>query len=119
MTKKQIDVPFNGNGDQVDYPCWIYNRTPEGVTRPTPGPTMPNFEFEDTLTFESYGKGRSSVTFYMKRESTGKGVTMFISDFTDALPKMVNGKITGKFTFCKKGQSYGCKLLTSDGKATT
>ena len=112
--KKPIEVPFDKDGNQVDYPTWSYNRTPEGgYLPPTPGPTLPNFEFEDTLTFDSYGKGRSSVTFYLTRKSTGKGVTMFISDFTEIVGKMVNGEITGKFTFAKRGQNYGCRLVES------
>jgi len=57
-----------------------------------------------------YGRGRSAVGFEMVR-SNGKTVNMFVSDFHIVIPHMVNGKVTGRFTFIKKGQNYGCKLL--------
>lgn len=123
--KKGIyDIPFDKDGNQQDYPmCWYVptgemKKYPNSamsdreypVTRPEGPNWVTNFEFEDTLELVSYGRGRSSVTFTLKR-SDGTTVSMFVSDFFDAAFKMKEGKITGRFTFIKKGQNYGCKLV--------
>ena len=101
MSKGNYKIPFDRNGNQMDYEGY-------GV-----GEMKDNFEFFDTLTFQSYGRGRSSVTFTMKRASTNTTVSMFVSDFADIVGKMNHGHITGTFTFTKKGQNYGCKAVMS------
>lgn len=117
-------IPFDKDGNQQDYPQAWYVPTGEmrkykdwqNIERETPetkaaGPDwVTNYEFEDTLELVSYGRGRSSVTFTLKR-TDGKTISMFVSDFFDAAHKMNNGKITGRFTFVKKGQNYGCKMV--------
>jgi hypothetical protein len=97
MKKGEYDIPFDKNGNQLDYE--LCNTT-----------MIPNFVFEDELTLKTYGRGRSSVTFTLTR-TDGKTVSMFVSDFTEMVNHMVKGKIKGKFTFVKKGQNYGCKLI--------
>lgn len=123
--KKGIyDIPFDKDGNQQDWPQSWY--VPTGETTKgkdwhgrdydysitvEEGPNWkPNFEFEDTLELVSYGRGRSSVTFTLKR-TDGTTVSMFVSDFFESAFKMKEGKITGHFTFIKKGQNYGCKLV--------
>lgn len=102
MSKKTGDyqIPFQ-DGNQIDYE--IYWGKPFEM--------VDNFVFEDTLTYTNYGKGRSAITFYFTRESNGKEVTMFASNLSEVIPRFVNGKLTGQFTFCKKGQNYGCRML--------
>ena len=102
-------IPFDKNGNQQDYPKSWY----EGVypNNKRIGPNfVENFEFNDTLTYRMYGKGRSAIGFEMVR-GNGTTVNMFVSDFHVAIPHMVSGRIKGRFTFIKKGQNYGCKLL--------
>lgn len=103
MKKKTGDylIPFDKFGNQLDYE----DHYPHGLE------LVPNFEFEDTLTFKTYGRGRSSVTFTFIRKSNGKTVSFFVSDMCDAIPCMTNGAITAKFTFIKKGSNFGCKLV--------
>lgn len=100
MSKSNYQIPFDKHGNQMDYEGW----RDEFEMRD-------NFQFSDELVFEKYGRGRSSVTFTMRRKSNGKTVSFFVSDFTDIVPKMVSGRIAGEFTFVKKGQNYGCKLV--------
>lgn len=70
-----------------------------------------NSVFEDTLTFVDYCRGRSAAYFEMQR-TNGQLVTVFMSDFAKTIvPHMVNGVVTGKFTFVKQGQNYGCKRV--------
>lgn len=99
MSKAIYQIPFDKHGNQLDYEAWDVAEM------------LDNFKFNDELAFICYGRGRSSVTFTMQRKSTGRTVSMFVSDFSDAIPMMVNGRISGDFTFVKKGQNYGCKLI--------
>lgn len=111
MAKGDYKIPFS-DGNQLDYPNCTYGPYVSGVgCKSFPCEMVDNFEFEDTLKFESYGKGRSSVTFNMRRQSNGKKVTMFLSDFAEIVPFMVGGCLYGLFTFTKRGQNYGCKRI--------
>jgi len=103
MSKKgDYPIPFDKHGNQLDY------HEPKGWQ---PSILKDNFTFDDTLTLDKYGRGRSSVTFTMRRRC-GKTVSVFVSDFFDmaAHPKFAAGKISGTFTFTKRGQNYGCKM---------
>lgn len=105
VMKKSYKIPFDPKGDLHEYP----------VEYPAPHNKgnsiwVDNYEFEDTLSLEGWGRGRSSVTFQMKRLRGGV-VSVFVSDFFDMALNMVNGSIQARFTFCKKGQNYGCKLV--------
>lgn len=98
MAKGNYEIPFDEAGNQLDYPAY---RTVHWQA---------NHSFEDTLTYQHYGRGRSAVTFVFTR-ADGRKVTMFVSDLDDIVRHMVNGKITGQFTFIKRGQNYGCQLV--------
>lgn len=125
MTKKNgnYPIPFDKDGNQQDYPQSWYVATGErakyrgseetyAVTR-SEGPNWKdNYEFEDVLTPVSVGRGRSSVTFTMKRRD-GTTVSVFVSDYFEMSQHMQQGVVAGRFTFCKKGQNYGCKLIKS------
>jgi hypothetical protein len=69
-----------------------------------------NHIINDTLTYKSYHKWGVTVGFKLER-SDGRTVNVFISDFDKMIPKLVDGKITGLFTFTKKGTRYGCRFL--------
>lgn len=98
-------IPFR-DGNQMEYE---FNYYKDGkLNSPI---LVDNFEFEDELEFIDYGRGRSSVTFTFERLSNAKTVSMFVSDFSGAIPHMINGKLKGKFTFVKKGQNYGCRMI--------
>ena len=95
-------IPFDKDGNQMAYA----EEWRDGFK------FLDNAEFDDTLTLVTYGRGRSSATFTMRCKSTGKTVSVFVSDFT-AMAQHADfkaGQITGRFTFTKKGQNYGCKL---------
>lgn len=96
--KGQYDIPFDEDGNQMDY---YYGWK---------GTLRDNFEFEDTLKLVGYSKGRSSVGFTFER-SDGTTVNFFLSDFFAIAHKLVDGRITGRFTFVKKGQNYGCRMI--------
>jgi len=97
--KKTYQIPFDKDGNQLSYEGY-------GAMQ-----YLDNFEFVDTLEYVSYRTGRSAIGFTFRRASSGTLVNIFITDMDKMLLKMVEGKITGKFTFCKRGANYGCKLL--------
>ena len=68
-----------------------------------------NFEWSDTLEYECFGRGTSAAHLYFKSTITGKSYQMFLKDFEDIVKLLVDGKVTGKWTFCKRGQNYGIK----------
>jgi len=38
----------------------------------------------------------------------GSCASVFVHDFFDMVERMEKGKISGRFTFTKHGQNYGC-----------
>lgn len=70
-----------------------------------------NWEWEDTLTYSGYSRGVSSCVIGFKSEALNQYVNMFMTDFNYVVNKLEKGQLKGKFTFCKRGQNYGVKLL--------
>jgi hypothetical protein len=101
MSKKlgNYEIPFDDEGNQLTYEWW-YTKA-----------KTPNFIFEDTLEYKSYSKGRSAVEFKFERESSGKSVSFSISQAEALFPLMVKGKVSGRFSFVKRGQNYSCMYL--------
>lgn len=124
--KKELFVPFDRYGNLLDYSysgiteeekemCkrdgkiehfWGRDNTLKEVF-------VPNFEFEDTLIFKHFSRGCSSVKAHFESETTEKKYEMFISDLEDVIRDnhLSNCRISGRFTFVKKGQNYGIMLL--------
>lgn len=100
MVKKVGDykVPFDADGNQLDYHYYSTHSL------------VDNFVFEDTLTYKDFQRGRSSAQFSFTR-SNGKSVIVFMKDMDIFIPRIVNGQITGTFTFVKRGQNYGVTIL--------
>lgn len=73
----------------------------------------PNFVFNDTLMFERFSRGCSSVKAHFISNITNKKYEMFITDLQDAIlaNRFNNQQIVGKFTFTQRGQNYGVKLV--------
>lgn len=72
-----------------------------------------NYEFIDTLTYAGYNRGRSSINFMFVGTDDMK-YTMFVSELNKIIWKMINCKISGKWTFMKKGQNYGITAIEED-----
>lgn len=97
------DIPFDGRGNQLHYfESW------------NGGHWVPNTTFKDTLTIDTMARGRSAAYFIFERKN-GSSVVVFLRDAIDMMKHMQNGKVTGTFTFCKRGQNYGCKLVDPNG----
>jgi len=95
-------IPFDKNGNLLDYAeSWLVAQM------------IDNFQFEDTLQYDGYSRGRSSAKICFKSATTGKKYEMFLTDFDDLMNCRGFDKntITGTWTFCKRGQNYGIKLV--------
>ena len=76
-------------------------------------PTHKNFIFKDTLKFEGFSRGRSSVTAEFTNEDRTLSSSMFLSNVSDVI--LLGGcdltNLSGYFCMCKKGSNYGLKYL--------
>lgn len=67
-------------------------------------------EFEETMTFKYYTKGRSSLRFILE-DSKGAIWSMMAQSIDSFVQRSVNGVLTGKWIMCKRGQNYGLLLI--------
>ena len=109
-TKKITDfeVQFEGNGDLS-----VFNYSSYSIG----GKTEPNKIFSDTLEYVGYfgsTGGNSHIKF--KSINSGRKYHMFMSDFDDVLQakRFINNQMVGLFTFCKKSNSQGMRLIFED-----
>ena len=121
---KKLYVPFDKDGNLLSYSWYGITegeKENERVERYRGDGSLmevflPNFEFEDTLLFGYFSRGRSSIKAHFVGLHTGKRYEMFISDLEDVIKahRLTGSEIKGKFTFIKKGQNYGVKLLIGE-----
>jgi hypothetical protein len=98
--KKILKVPFDKNGNQEHYPNeWGGHKEYKD-----------NYEFFSTLTFSHFSRGRSAAYAHFIATS-GMKCTMFLKDFEESVPYIKNGALTGTFTFVKRGQNFGVKIV--------
>lgn len=95
--KTDFKVPFNSHGDQLAYPKYASLE-------------VQNFEFEDTLTWAGFERGQSAARLLFRR-SNGNLVRMFLGEFDKVAPLLRDGKLTGTFTFCKRGTNFGTRMI--------
>lgn len=109
MKLGKYQIPFDANGNQQHYPePWYVGQYPNHQ-RVEPN-WQDNHKFSDVLTFDGYSRGRSAAYFGFLR-ADGRSVTVFLKEFEGIVPHMVNGKVSGTFSFIKRGQNYGCVLV--------
>lgn len=70
-----------------------------------------NFEWEDELEYSGFGRGTSAAHLYFRSTKTHKEYQMFLTDFNDIVELLVKGKLSGTFTYCKRGMNYGVKFI--------
>lgn len=86
--------------------CGIYNKPV------TEFEVVENYEFDDTLTFDGFYTGNSTFGGYFSGTHIKKA-SVWASQMPEFINKMEYGKITGRFTFEKRGQSTGLVLVSS------
>ena len=113
MSKRKYQIPFDPKtGDQQHYPEPVFEHPPAGEVRAIRlDPVWRDNEvFADTLTFDGFARGRSAA-YGLFRRADGTGCTVFLADLEAIVPHLAGGKISGQFTFCKRGMNYGTKLV--------
>lgn len=79
-----------------------------------------NFEFEADLTVHAFWRGCSSAVMILvpakdadktQDNTTDLHYQVFMSDCTEVIQYMVNGRVKGIWTFVKKGANFGIKLV--------
>jgi hypothetical protein len=97
-------IPFSDRG-QLQYANSYVEKFTDGFR------WVDNHEFDATLTFEGYYRGRSAGGFRFKDNLYT--YYMFMTDIDDLLKTKVidKGVVSGKWTFVKRGMNYGIKLV--------
>ena len=70
-----------------------------------------NYEFTTTLTYYGYCRGCSACNIMFRSPDFKQTLYMFMTDFDEVVDRLINGKLSGTFTFCKRGMNYGIKMV--------
>lgn len=97
--KGEYKIPFDAAGNQLTYDDGLVARWKD------------NFNFVDTLVLEGMERGRSAANFTFYRQSTGTRVVVFMKDMLTMFRHARDGRVSGTFTFCKRGSNYGCQFV--------
>ena len=101
--KKTIQVPFDTKGNQMHHPNDSFDFKEY----------RDNYEFFTTLTFMHFCRG-CSAAYAVFVSVSGMRCSVFLKDFEEIIPYLKSGSITGNFTFVKRGQNFGVKLVNTD-----
>jgi hypothetical protein len=77
-----------------------------------------NYVFSEVLGIDFITTTRSSAIVHLVSVITENRYTMFVTEFNELLraKKFKNGCINGSFTFVKRGNSFGIRLLSDEEK---
>jgi hypothetical protein len=117
--KEPLQIPFDVNGNQQHFPehIWIPPSSGNGNYIAVAPTFKDNYEWDGVLRIDDYSRGRSAAYFNLVGDYEKREYTMFMSDLYVALKNVgctpgLNGPVMeGRWTFCKKGQNYGVKLV--------
>lgn len=95
--------PVDANGNMLGYDRYGSKRTGEKDI----------VEFEETMTFQHYTQGRSSLRFILK-DSKGGEWSMMAQCIDYFVKHSINGVLSGKWIMCKRGQNYGLLIIEGE-----
>lgn len=132
---KAFKVPFDGHGNQLHYQndigkppehlalAWkeedhdlratLIRERDDWYEKARQRTWRDNYIFTATMTVVSMSRGRSAAYFHLIDER-GKQYTMFMTDMVDMVKRarmITQGVVTGRWTFQKRGNNYGVKLV--------
>lgn len=90
----KFKVPHDAGGNQITY---AYSWQNTELKEP--------YEFEATLVYNGYSRGRSALNIEWMDINTNKTYQSGMTLLSDALLKYQKSEITGKFSFKKQGTS--------------
>lgn len=107
MEKKKLKIPFKDGK-----PCkWIKDDHDE---------ERDNYEFDEYLEIHGFLRGCSSAVMILRpvadhdkefNYSSSVYYQAFLSDSDDIVRNMICGMINGRWTFVKRGENFGIKLV--------
>lgn len=107
MAKKQLKIPFKDGR-----PCkWVKDVHDE---------ERDNYEFDECLEIYGFVRGRSSAVMILRpADDHGKDFNyvnsiyyqVFLTDSKEIIQHMIHEVIYGKWTFVKRGENFGIKLV--------
>ena len=97
--------PVDENGNMLEYNGYLY-----GATKYSEKDIV---EFEETMTFQYFTKGRSSLRFILV-DSQGREWSMMAQCIDSFVQRSVNGVLTGKWIMCKRGSNYGLLIVKGE-----
>ena len=107
IKKVSYQIPFDAKGNMCKY-----SHDSRIVEWRDPEP------FEDILYFTCFERGRSAAHALFEAEKGqhhGDTFQVFLTDLEEMMPHLKpdgrTATICGRFTFCKRGQNYGVKLV--------
>lgn len=116
---EQWKVPFDRQGNQLEFGGYKGGEWWVGADHVE---MRDNEEFQDTLVYEGYRRGRSAAFFLWRRFQAQTTVTMFMSELDRLLRegKLQPGvgnlgcTVTGRWHFTKRGANYSVSLLEKE-----
>lgn len=113
-TKKgQYKIPFHPeHGGVMHWPERLMRKGEDGKYHEVDLDWRDNYEFKAILVYQGYRRGRSAAYFLFKEAETEAVHSMFMSDFDDIARSMINGHVLETWTFHKKGQNYGIRMVS-------
>ena len=111
MAKEQIKmIPVTRDTEEMfRYVGWCYEDHPDGTDR---FKWVPNHMWSDTINITGIERGTSAAHFIVKSEVSGKTYYMFMKDLLNMMLNHIieKGRISGAFTYVKRGKNYGIKI---------
>lgn len=98
----EYKIPFDSNGNLLHYQY--------GVCQ-----LVDNYQFGTTLVLRDMAVGRSAK-YLIWEDTAGRQYPMFVSCLLNAIKAgavIKEGRMTGSFTFRKRGQNYGIRWITN------
>ncbi len=110
MAKDIQMIPVTRDTEEMlQYVGRIYECEPEGNDRYK---WVANHMWSDTINVVGMERGQSAAHFVVKSEVSGKTYYMFMKDLLNMILKTTieNGRVSGCFTYIKRGKNYGLKM---------
>lgn len=97
-------IPLDNLGNQI-HTVSYYDKNNKNLT------WIDNSTHKDELRFDKIYKNYNGASYAVFNNIHGLKRFMFMSDFSDAIPKITLGVLQGNFKFTKKGTKFGIKLV--------
>ena len=108
---QNIMIPVKRDTEEMfNYVGTMYECIPEGNEQ---FKWVPNHLWSDTINIIDYERGNSAARFVLLSEVTGKRYYMFMTDMLYMIKthNIEKGRISGAFTYVKRGKNYGIKTV--------